>query len=127
AAMSGGAYVVTYAASKAFDYVLAEGLWIELGQRGVDVLTVFAGLTDTPAMRRSGALRDNSPIPAAPPEAVVDAAFGALGTGPAVIVGDEDGAMARAFWPTPRAELIQALSAGSASLYELEVLPLPAH
>ena len=61
-------------------------------------------------MRRSGALRDDSPIPAAPPEAVVDAALAALGTGPAVIVGDDDGTMARTFWSTPRPELIQALS-----------------
>ena len=38
AAAQGSPLVATYAASKAFDLVLAEGLWEELGKHGVDVL-----------------------------------------------------------------------------------------
>src|SRR5262249_24712407 len=39
----GTALVTSYAASKAFNPVLAEGLWAELGECGVDVLVCEAG------------------------------------------------------------------------------------
>jgi short-subunit dehydrogenase len=42
--------MVVYAASKAFDMVLAEVLWAEVHDRGVDVLGLILGLTDTPAL-----------------------------------------------------------------------------
>lgn len=44
----GTAMVANYAATKAYDAILAEGLWYELGQRGVDVLGCIAGATLTP-------------------------------------------------------------------------------
>jgi uncharacterized protein len=40
-----------YGASKAFDLVFGEGLWIELKAHGVDVLNSIMGKTDTPAYR----------------------------------------------------------------------------
>ncbi len=46
--MQGTAMVANYAASKAYDMVLAEGLWRELGRAGVDVLACVAGATLTP-------------------------------------------------------------------------------
>lgn len=50
----GSGYVATYAASKSFEIVLAEGLHWELQREGVDILCAVASLTNTPAMRRSG-------------------------------------------------------------------------
>jgi short-subunit dehydrogenase len=44
----GTAMVANYAATKAYDTILAEGLWYELGQLGVDVLGCIAGATLTP-------------------------------------------------------------------------------
>ena len=44
----GTAMVANYAATKAYDAILAEGLWYELRQRGVDVLGCIAGATLTP-------------------------------------------------------------------------------
>jgi short-subunit dehydrogenase len=44
----GTAFVASYAATKAFNTVLAEGLWAELKERGVDVLACEAGATTTP-------------------------------------------------------------------------------
>jgi len=44
----GTAMVANYAATKAYDMVLAEGLWYELRQKGVDVLACVAGATLTP-------------------------------------------------------------------------------
>ncbi|HKA89504.1 MAG TPA: SDR family NAD(P)-dependent oxidoreductase, partial [Haliangiales bacterium] len=44
----GSPLVATYAATKAFNLVLAEGLWDELGQLGIDVIACRAGATRTP-------------------------------------------------------------------------------
>lgn len=44
----GTAMVANYAATKAYDTILAEGLWHELRERGVDVLACIAGATLTP-------------------------------------------------------------------------------
>jgi uncharacterized protein len=52
AGWAGGAYLAVYGASKAFDLVLAEALWAELGPQGVDVLAMVLGQTDTPAFRK---------------------------------------------------------------------------
>ena len=54
---AGVARIATYAASKAFDQIFAEGLWAELAPHGVHVLALIAGATDTPALARSGAIR----------------------------------------------------------------------
>jgi short-subunit dehydrogenase len=51
ACYGGGSFLATYSASKAFDLVFAEGLWAELNDHGVDVLTLVLGQTDTPAYR----------------------------------------------------------------------------
>ncbi len=45
----GGSYISTYAATKAFNTVLAEGLWEEFRTSGVDVLGMVAGATRTPS------------------------------------------------------------------------------
>lgn len=44
----GSALLATYAATKAFDTVLAEGLWYELAPHGVDVLGCVAAAMATP-------------------------------------------------------------------------------
>lgn len=124
-AAAGGAYVATYSATKAFDLVLAEALWMELGQRGVDVLSVVAGLTDTPAMRRSGAVTDDSPMAPMPADDVAAEALAALGTaGPVLVAGAANREVATMFWPLPRADLIAGMSEATASLYGLPV-PTP--
>ena len=46
--MQGNALLSSYAATKAFDTVLAEGLWAELKPYGVDVLACVAGAMATP-------------------------------------------------------------------------------
>jgi short-subunit dehydrogenase len=60
----GTPYVAAYGASKAFNLVLAEGLWYELGQSNVDVLACCPGPTDTPGFNSS--LEGEHP-PAFPP------------------------------------------------------------
>ncbi len=51
---SGSATIVTYAAVKAFSRIFSEGLWLECGAKGVDVVHLCIGFTATPAMERLG-------------------------------------------------------------------------
>jgi len=84
AGFQGSALVATYAATKAFDTVLAEGLWDELRGRGVDVVACCAGATRTPGYEASqprGRI-----VPMAPAIVAVDA-LAALGRGPTTIPG----------------------------------------
>ena len=52
ASWAGTAGMAIYCATKAFQRGLAESLWAELEPRGVDVLGMILGVTDTPAFRR---------------------------------------------------------------------------
>jgi len=47
---AGGANLVAYSASKAFEQILGEGLWYELKPSGVDVLSYVVGDTKSPAI-----------------------------------------------------------------------------
>jgi uncharacterized protein len=67
--------IATYAASKAFGTVLAEGLWAEVRGRGVDVVACAAGAVLTPALAASKPSRTPGELP---PEKVVEAALRAL-------------------------------------------------
>jgi short-subunit dehydrogenase len=49
----GTSMIANYAATKAYDTVLAEGLWYELRRHGVDVLGCVAGATLTPSYESS--------------------------------------------------------------------------
>ena len=87
-AFQGSAYISTYAATKAFNIVLAEGLWEEWRERGVDVLVCISGAVKTPnyvasGPERTGGLGDLT----IKPEQVVQEALNALGKQPYVIPG----------------------------------------
>ena len=84
----GTAMIANYAATKAYNTILAEGLWYELGQRGVDVLGCIAGATLTPSYE-SSTDRIPSSILARPmnPDDVVDQALRELGKRPTGVSG----------------------------------------
>ncbi|MBK7408914.1 MAG: SDR family NAD(P)-dependent oxidoreductase [Saprospirales bacterium] len=48
AGSQGSPKIATYAASKAFNTILAEGLWEELRDKGIDVVASCAGAIRTP-------------------------------------------------------------------------------
>ena len=91
----GGPNMVAYGASKAFDMVFAEALWSELHGKGVDVIGLILGKTDTPALRKlehqrgTLASEDESPADAVPVSYVIDEAFANLTNGPTVLVGEQ--------------------------------------
>ncbi len=87
-AFQGSAYISTYAATKAFNIVLAESLWEEWRERGVDVMVCISGAVKTPNYVSSqptkiGGLGDMTMSPGE----VVHEALDALGREPYIIPG----------------------------------------
>jgi short-subunit dehydrogenase len=112
----GNPWLASYAASKAFEIVLAEGLWAELHARGVDVLACRAGATRTPAYE---ATRPRAAVPLMSPEAVAASALGALGHGPTVVSGALNRLAALLFERLlPRRMAIHVMERATRRLYE---------
>ena len=117
-ALSGSAHVATYAATKAFDWILAQSLWHELQPHGVDVLAAVAGMTRTPSLLASDPHFPPG-VHAAEPDDVARGALDALGRGPVWFAGDANRAAAKALAALPRPQLIDTMSRLTASLYGL--------
>jgi short-subunit dehydrogenase len=83
AGSQGGPWIASYAASKAFNLILAEGLWDELAPRGVDVVACRAGATATPGYAASKPRP--SRVPLLSPAFVAEKTLAALGRGPSVV------------------------------------------
>jgi len=84
AGFQGAPRIATYAASKAFNIVLGEGLWRELGPSGIDVLVSCAGAIRTPGYNKSAQHDAPGTLDAA---RVARQTLDALGAGPTVIPG----------------------------------------
>ena len=80
----GTARIAAYAASKAFNRVLAEGLWQELKPRGVDVVVCSAGAVRTPGYAGTAGSDAPGTLDA---DTVAERTLDALGRGPLVIPG----------------------------------------
>jgi uncharacterized protein len=109
AAWAGGSRLAVYGASKAFDLILAESLWAELGPSGVHVLAMVLGQTDTPALRTLLGGREIDGL--ADPDDVVRDMLDNLANGPT--------------WPpdpspltsVPRRLAVELMTQGSASIF----------
>lgn len=118
----GSSYIATYAATKAFDRVLAEALWAELSPYGIDVTAVMPGATKTPGFDAAlpagkGPTRLMTP---GDPAAVVQAALAGLGRSLNVRPG---GAMARVVGAAitrviPRATMLRLGDRAVRALYD---------
>lgn len=89
----GTPYVANYCATKAYNLILAESLWYELGKFGVDVLGFSPGATNTPNFRGSrGDLKEGEKAKGVMlPDDVANEALQALGRQPSARPG---------FWET---------------------------
>lgn len=85
AGSQGGPWISSYAASKAFNLLLAEALWDELAASGVDVVACRAGATRTPGYEASKP--HPSRIPLLEPADVAAKTIAALGHGPSIVPG----------------------------------------
>ncbi|MEB4211264.1 SDR family NAD(P)-dependent oxidoreductase [Mycobacterium sp. 94-17] len=121
AGLAGGPNMVAYGASKAFDMVLAEALWAELHGKGVDVLGLILGKTDTPALREveysRGQIgsRDEAPQDAGAVSEVIAEAFENLGNGPTLMVGDTMRAAAQLLASLSRNQAVQLFTQAAAA------------
>lgn len=113
----------TYGAGKAFEWILAETLWSELGEHGVDVTTVMVGPTYSPNYAAfqatldpalAGKRESEDPLDRArarlldpsTPEAVAVASYDALGAGPVCFSHPDDEFIFRATLARPRDEAV---------------------
>lgn len=118
AGLAGTGWVATYAATKAYDQVLAEGLWRELRDRGVDVVALIAGATATPAHERSGA-RVTEEFPPMDPADVAREGLAALGLGPVHVAGATNRQLFDGARGASRTDLIEMMTTGTRLLYDI--------
>jgi uncharacterized protein len=113
----------TYNAGKAFEWILAETLWAELGDAGVHVSTIFVGPTSSPNYNSFQATLDpelcNRPhtddpldrararlmVPSAPAEVAV-ALYDQLADGPVSYACEDDAWISRICFALPRDETV---------------------
>jgi len=81
----GSPNLAAYSATKAFNAVLAEGLWHELKPHGIDVLACCAGAIMTPGYQQAESAKPAIGTMSA--AAVAEQTIAALGRGPIVIPG----------------------------------------
>jgi short-subunit dehydrogenase len=121
AGLAGGPNMVAYGASKAFDMVFAEALWAELRDKGVDVLGLILGKTNTPALRQLEHSRgqigspDDMPPGAAAPDDVIAEAFENLTNGPTWMVGEDMRAALQMMASLTRNQIVELMKQASAA------------
>lgn len=81
----GSPKIATYAATKAFNTILAEGLWHELRGNGIDVIASCAGAIRTPGYEKAKDVREAPGTMDA--ASVAEKTLNALGKGPVVVPG----------------------------------------
>ncbi|GER91248.1 short-chain dehydrogenase [Dictyobacter vulcani] len=93
-ALQGTALVTNYAATKAYNLILAEGLWDELRGAGIDVLGFAPGATNTPGFHHAQPHYKEIPMPYMEAGPTITEAINALGTTPSKIAGKSNRAAA---------------------------------
>jgi uncharacterized protein len=122
AGFSGSAWMSIYPATKAFDQMLAEGLWHDLKPKGVDALCLVLGATKTPSHAHvnfekftpGGGMECN------------DAAYEGLthlNQGPLWIAGEDNRARVADDFVESRAIAVDMMSWGAAVINDLEHVP----
>ena len=88
AGFQGSGYLSVYAATKAFNRVLAESLWYEWKNSGIDIIACCAGATATPGYKNTLPEKTGFFTPRVlKPEEVVHECFKKLGKQPSYITG----------------------------------------
>jgi short-subunit dehydrogenase len=82
--------LAAYGATKAFDLILAEALWAEWHDLGVDVLGLVVTATDTPSLHRALDANGGYHGDLADPDDVATTALDHLADGPTWMCGSQD-------------------------------------
>ncbi|NQT71714.1 MAG: SDR family NAD(P)-dependent oxidoreductase [Chloroflexi bacterium] len=110
AGLRGAPYYTHYAATKAYDIVMAESLWYEFRPYNVDVLACIAGLTSSPGLKSS--MEEEGTAKGAyvmTTEQVVEEALGALRKQPSIITGKPNRRMMFILGFMPRKKAVAAI------------------
>ena len=114
AGLQGSPGIVTYSASKAFNIILAEGLWGELREQGIDVSVCCSGAVPTPGYARFSGKKVPGMLS---PEEVVRRTLDALGRGPRFVPGLTNRIVARMIgWLLPRKTAIGIMAKNTGRL-----------
>jgi uncharacterized protein len=113
---AGGANLAAYAASKAYEQILGEGLWFELKPFGVNVLSYVIGNTRTPAIARYGTRLEESGYFIMDPDDVAQEGLDHLEDGPTWFPGDTNRAFAKALCTPDRRAATELLSTATSSV-----------
>ena len=117
--MQGAINFSTYNAGKAFEWILTEALWTELGDHGVDAVNIFVGATSSPNYNAFKETLDpelcnrtdtDDPLDRArsrlmrpsTPEEVATASYDSLGKGPVAYTHPDDEWVANRCFALPR-------------------------
>jgi short-subunit dehydrogenase len=119
AALAGSAWMSIYPATKAFDQILAEGLWHDLKPQGVDVMCLTLGATKTPS---HGDMDFDAWMPGLAMECddVAREGLEQLGKVPLWVAGQRNRDGLPAGYLEGRAEAVEAMSQASAMIKGLE-------
>lgn len=122
----GSPLVATYAATKAYLGILAESLWDELRDDGIDVLGVLPGSTRTPGWLSSNPQRGTGTSTLMDPHDVVAEALAALGSGVPTLVPGEANRQSEGFLEAlDRAEAVRMVGQVMRGMYPDERGPDP--
>lgn len=114
----GAPLVATYAGTKAYLAVLAESLWDELADSGIDVLGVLPGSTRTPGWLSSLPQSGMGTGGVMEPDDVVREALDTLGTGQPTLVAGADNRDADALLDSmPRADAVRMVGQVMRDMY----------
>ena len=120
AGFQGTGWVAEYAAAKAFDLVLAEGLWWEWRELGVDVVALCPGNTATPGLLSNKPLVDPSTFadPASVACEALDHLLVARERGPICIPGQDNRAARAMFDKLPRKQVVEIIGESTRKMFE---------
>ena len=116
--LQGTAMVSTYAATKAFNTILGEGLWAELRPKNVDVLVCMAGATSTPNFEAQTPEAKRKQVFPMSPDDVARGAIANLGNGPVHYAGPVNFAVAAATRFVSRRAAVSFISKNTRNVYE---------
>jgi short-subunit dehydrogenase len=123
AGLAGSAFQSVYNASKAFDWILAEGLWQELGIHGVDALALLLGATRTESHERMDADFEGQTTMA--PDDVAVEGLANLHAGPVYVVGEHNRQTLPFLLSEDRRTIVAGMSEASAKIARRPHRPVP--
>jgi short-subunit dehydrogenase len=119
AGFQGTGWVAEYAAAKAFDLVLAEGLWWEWRDAGVDVVALCPGNTATPGLLSNKPLVDPSTFadPGDVAREALDHLLVARERGPICIPGEDNRGARAMFDKMPRKRVVEIIGESTKKMF----------